>query len=514
MKIKCALISVYDKTGIIDFAKEFNKLGIEIIATGGTARLLKKNNIPVKHVSDVTEFPEILNGRLKTEHPKLMGGILALRDNKQHMNELKKLDIKPVDMVVSNLYPFEKVTSREGVDLKEALENIDIGGPNMIRAAAKNFKNVVVIVNPDRYDQVIEELKKKGDVSKETRSKLAIEAFKETAKYDWVIQKFLEKREILSVSFSDTLNLKYQKTQDLRYGENPHQKAALYREMEVDEPCVVNAEQLHGKELSWTNILDLDSALELVKEFEEPTIAILKHISPCGVGCGSTIFDAFEKAYGCDPVSAFGGIVGSNRKIDLDTAKRMSSAYFDAIIAPDFDKAGLETLKKRKSIRLVKTGKLSRHSKKYMDIVNIVGGLIIQEHDSNLVEEKYEVVTKVRPSSRELESLKFAWKVVKYVKSNAIVLVKGKRTVGIGPGQASRIGAVKIAIDNAKNETKNSIMASDGFFPFRDSIDEAAKAGIKAIIQPGGSIRDKEVIGAANEHNIAMVFTGIRAFRH
>lgn len=514
MKIKRALISVYDKTGIIDFAKELNKLGIEIIATGGTARLLKKNNIPVKHVSDLTEFPEILNGRLKTEHPKLMGGILALRDNKQHMNELKKLDIKPVDMVVSNLYPFEKMTSRKDVDLKEALENIDIGGPNMIRAAAKNFKNVVVIVNPDRYDQVIEELKKKGDVSKETRSKLAIEAFKETAKYDWVIQKFLEKREIPSVSFSDTLNLKYQKTQDLRYGENPHQKAALYREMEIDESCVVNAEQLHGKELSWTNILDLNSALELVKEFEEPAIAILKHISPCGVACGSTIFDAFEKAYSCDPVSAFGGMVGSNRKIDLDTAKRMSSAHFDAIIAPDFDKAGLETLKKRKSIRLVKTGKLSRHSKKYMDIVNVVGGLIIQEHDSNLVEEKYEVVTKVRPSYRELESLKFAWKVVKYIKSNAIVLVKGKRTVGIGPGQASRVGAVKIAIDNAKNETKNSIMASDGFFPFRDSIDEAAKAGIKAIIQPGGSIGDKEVIGAANEHGIAMVFTGLRAFRH
>jgi len=511
--IKRALISVYDKTSIIKFAKELNKLGIEIVATGGTAKLLKRNDIPVKTASDVTEFPEILNGRIKTEHPKLIGGILALRDKKEHMNELKKLSIKPVDMVISNLYPFEKITSREGVDLKEALENIDIGGPNMIRAAAKNFEGVVVIVNHERYEEVLEELKKKGDVSKETRSKLAIEAFKETAKYDWIIQKFLEKQEP-SISFPETLNLKYHKIQDLRYGENPHQKAALYGEMKIDEPCVVNAEQLHGKKLSWTNVLDLNSALELVKEFEEPTVAIIKHMSPCGVACGSTIYDAFEKAYACDPVSAFGGVVGCNRNIDLDTAKSMVPAHFDAIIAPDFDRASLEMLKKRKSIRLLIAGKLPRSTRKYMGIVSVKGGLVTQEHDSNLVEEKYEVVTKVKPSSRELESLKFAWKVVKYVKSNSTVLVKGKRTVGIGTGQPSRVGSVKIAINNAGAEAKNSLLATDGFFPFRDSIDEAAKVGIKAIIQPGGSIRDKEVIDAANEHKIAMVFTGIRAFRH
>jgi phosphoribosylaminoimidazolecarboxamide formyltransferase/IMP cyclohydrolase len=394
------------------------------------------------------------------------------------------------------------------------LENIDIGGPNMIRAAAKNFKDVVVIVNPNKYAQVLRELKSRGDVSKETRSRLAIDAFKETAKYDWIIQKFLEKKETSPVSFPETLNLKYQKIQDLRYGENSHQKAAMYKEIEMDESCVINAEQLHGKKLSWTNVLDLNSALELVKEFEEPTVAIIKHMSPCGVACGSNIYDAFEKAHECDPLSAFGGIVACNRKIDLDTCKRMASFHFDSIITPSFDRAGLKLLKKRRAIRLLEAGKLSLKPRKYMDIASVNGGLLIQEHDSNLVEEKYEVVTKTKPSDRDLESLKFAWKVVKYVKSNAIVLVKGKRTVGIGPGQTSRIGSVKIAIKQAKDNVKNSFMASDGFFPFRDSIDEAVKSGIKAIIQPGGSIRDKKVIDAANEHGIAMVFTGLRAFRH
>jgi len=512
--IKRALISVYDKTGIVEFAKELHKLGVEIIATGGTTKLLNEYEIPAKHISDVTKFPEILGGRVKTEHPKLIGGILALRDKEEHMKDLKKLGIKPVDMVISNLYPFEEVTSEIKVDLAEALENIDIGGPNMIRAAAKNFENVVVIVDPDRYDQVLEELKKNGDLSIETRSRLAIEAFKATAKYDWVIHKFLETQKLSSEDFPETLNLRYKKIKDLRYGENPHQKAAFYKELELNKPSVVNAKQLWGKELSWTNVLDLNTALELVKEFEEPSVAIIKHTSPCGVACGSTLFDAFEKAYASDPISAFGGVLSTNRKIDLNIAKRMALAHFDCIIAPEIDEDALEALKGRKSLRILKTGELSHKHSKHLDIVNVVGGLLVQEHNSNPVRDNFRVVTKTKPSSKEMKSLKFAWKVAKYVKSNAIVLAKDKRTVGIGLGQTSRVGAAKIAIEKAGKEAKNSVMASDGFFPFRDSIDEAAKVGVKAIIQPGGSIRDKEVVDAANEHGISMVFTGIRCFRH
>jgi phosphoribosylaminoimidazolecarboxamide formyltransferase/IMP cyclohydrolase len=513
IKVKRAIVSVYDKTGIIEFCRNLRKLGIEIIATGGTARLLKENKVPVKNVSDVTNFPEILNGRVKTLHPKILGGILALREKEEHVSELKKHDIKPIDMVVSNLYPFEKVTSKEGIQLKEALENIDIGGPNMIRAAAKNFENVAVVVDPKDYDTVLKELKEKGDLSKETRSRLAIEAFRHTAKYDWIIHKFLEKGVSTPIEFPEVLNLTYKKLQDLRYGENPHQKAAFYKEFEVKESCVTNAEQLSGKNLSWTNVLDLNSALELVKEFDEPTVSIIKHTSPCGVACGTDIFDAFEKAYSSDPLSAFGGIVGANRKIDLTTAKRMSECHFDAIIAPDFEGDALQILKKRDVLILMNTGKLGYGQVKYLDIVNVVGGLLVQEHDNAPLKD-LKTVTKIKPTPKQLDSMMFAWKVVKHVKSNAIVLVKGKRTVGIGMGQTSRVDSVKIAISKAKDEAKGSIMASDGFFPFRDSIDEAAKAGIVAIIQPGGSVRDKEVIDAANQLDIAMVFTGMRCFRH
>ena len=512
-KIKRALVSVYDKTGIIDFCRNLHKLGVEIIATGGTARLLKENKIPVKNVSDVTNFPEILNGRVKTLHPKILGGILALREKQEHVSELKKHNIIPIDMVVSNLYPFEKVTSKEDIQMKDALENIDIGGPNMIRAAAKNFENVVVVVDPKDYDAIIRELKEKGNVSKETRSRLATEAFRHTSKYDWIIHKFLEKSVSEPTEFPEMLNLTYKKIQDLRYGENPHQKAAFYKESDIKEPCVTNAEKLSGKELSWTNVLDLDSALELVKEFDEPAIAIIKHTSPCGVACGKDIFDAFEQAYSSDPLSAFGGIVGSNRKIDLTTAKRMSEYHFDAIIAPDFEGGALEILKKRNVLILMKTGKLNPSHIKHFDITSVIGGLMVQEHDSCPVKDAI-IVTEVQPSPKQMDSMMFAWKVVKHVKSNAIVLVKGKRTLGIGMGQTSRVDSVKIAIRKAGDETKGSIMASDGFFPFRDSIDEAAKAGVVAIIQPGGSVKDKEVISAANEHGIAMVFTGMRCFRH
>jgi len=511
--LKRALISVYDKTGIVKFARELNNLGIEIVSTGGTANLLQKYEIPVRPVSDVTKFPEILNGRVKTQHPSILGGILALREKEEHVKELEKHDIKPIDIVVFNFYPFEEIIKKENADLKEILENIDIGGPSTIRAAAKNFENVVVIVNPDRYKRVIEEIKKKGDVSKETRSMLAVEAFKRTAKYDWMIQNFFEKRLNYFTSFPDAINLEYKKIMNLRYGENPHQRAALYKHMTTNETTVINSEQLSGKKLSWTNILDLNTALELVKEFEESTVTIIKHTSPCGAACGSTLFDAYEKAYASDPISAYGGIVGVNRNVDLDTAKRMSTAHFDCIIAPDFDDAALEVLKQRKALRLLKTGPFSEVKRNHIDMAKVAGGLMIQEHNVAEVND-LKVVTEVKPTPEQLDSLLFAWKVVKYVKSNGIVLVKGRRTVGIGLGQTSRVDAARNAIARAGQEADASLMASDGFLPFRDTVDEAAKVGIKAIIQPGGSKRDPEVIDAANEHRIPMVFTGIRAFRH
>jgi phosphoribosylaminoimidazolecarboxamide formyltransferase/IMP cyclohydrolase len=510
--LKRALISVYDKTGIVEFARELNKLGIEIISTGGTAILLKKYGIPVKTVSDVTKFPEILDGRVKTLHPMISGGILAVRDKKEHMEELKKHDIKPIDIVICNLYPFEEVTSKDNVDLDEALENIDVGGPNMIRAAAKNFENVVVIVDPSRYDQILQELEKNGDVSKETRADLAVEAFKCTAKYDWIIYDFLGKQKTLE-KFPDVLNLTYKKIKDLRYGENPHQKAALYRNLALNKKSLIDAEQITGKELSWNNFLDINTSLMLAKEFDEPTAVIVKHATPCGVACDSNIFNAYEKAYSADPVSAFGGIVSINRKVDLELAKSMSSAHFDCIIAPDFDEIGIKLLRQRKSLILLKTGPFSQVIENDMDIVKISGGLLVQEHDNAKLKD-LKVVTKVKPTQEQLNSLIFAWKVVKYVRSNGIVLVKDKKTVGIGAGQTSRVDSAKIAIMKAKNDARSSLMASDGFIPFRDVIDEAAKAGIAAIIQPGGSINDEKIIDAANEYKIPMVFTGLRCFRH
>jgi len=511
--LKRALISVYDKTGIVEFARELNNLGIEIISTGGTAELLQKYEIPVKPVSDVTKFPEILNGRVKTQHPSILGGILALREKEEHMKELEEHDIKPIDIVVFNFYPFEEVINKEKPDLKEVLENIDIGGPSTVRAAAKNFENVVVIINPERYGQVIEEIKKDGDVSREIRSMLALEAFKKTAKYDWIIQNFLEKRFNYFTNFPAMLNLKYKKLMDLRYGENPHQRAALYKLMNTNETTIIDSEQLAGKKLSWTNILDLNTALELVKEFEEPAATIVKHTSPCGAACGSNLFDAYEKAYASDPISAYGGVVGVNKKVDFDTANRMSTAHFDCIIAPDFDDTSLGLLKERPSLRLLKAGPFSEIRENQIDIVKVTGCLMIQEHNIANVND-LKVVTDVKPTDEQLDSLLFAWKVVKYVKSNGIVLAKNKRTVGIGLGQTSRVDAIRNAIARAGQESKGSLMASDGFLPFRDNVDEAAKAGIRAIIQPGGSKRDQEVIDAANEYKIPMVFTGIRCFRH
>jgi phosphoribosylaminoimidazolecarboxamide formyltransferase/IMP cyclohydrolase len=511
-KIKRALISVWDKTGLIDFSRGLNKLGIEIIATGGTKKKLKDAGIPVIPVSDIIDFPEILGGRVKSMHPVIQAGLLALRDNKQHMEQLKKHNIKPIDMVVSNLYPFSEVIKKDKVKLKEVLDFIDIGGPTMIRAAAKNYKHVVVITNPGQYDKVLEKLKK-GDLNEKTRIKLAVEAFRLTAEYDARIDEFLQKH-VGVETLPDVFSIKFKKTQDLRYGENPHQKGALYTGFTTKGPSVANAKQLHGKKMSYLNYLDANAAFELVKEFKEPTVAVIKHTSPCGLGCGKTVLEAFEKAYSSDPISAFGGVVSCNRKIDVVTAKRISEIFFHVLIAPGYEKGALEFLKKRKNLRILETGDLLSKPN-YYTIARIEGGLLVQDHDNYVVTEKdLKVVTEKKPTKEEIETMLFAWKAVKYVKSNGIVLSKDKKTYGAGLGQTSRVGAVKIAIEQAGDDAKGCVMASDAFFPFRDAIDEAAKAGIIAIIQPGGSIRDKEVIDAANEHGIAMVFTGIRVFRH
>ena len=510
-KVRRALISVWDKRGLIDFARGLNKLGIEIIATGGTTKKLKNAGIPAVPVSDVIDFPEILEGRVKSMHPVIQAGILALRDNKEHMEQLKKHKIKPIDMVVSNLYPFSEIIKKK-TDLKEVLEFIDVGGPTMIRAAAKNFKHVVVVTNPDQYDRVLEELKK-GGVSEKTRVELAIQAFKLTAEYDATIDEFLQKHVGIK-AFPDVFSLKFKKTQDLRYGENPHQEGALYKEFTVKEPCVAIAKQLHGKKMSYLNYMDANAAFELVKEFDEPTVAVIKHTSPCGVGCGKTVLEAFEKAYAADPISAFGGVVSCNRKIDVKAAKKISGIFFDVLIAPGYEKGALEFLKKRKNLRVLETGDSLATPKNY-DFTKVSGGLIVQDYDNLVLNEKdLKFVTKKKPTKEEVEAMLFAWKIVKYVKSNGIVLSKNKQTLGIGLGQTSRVGAVEIAIKQAGDKAKGCVMASDGFFPFRDAIDVAAKAGIVGIIQPGGSIRDKELIDAANEHGIAMVFTGVRAFKH
>jgi phosphoribosylaminoimidazolecarboxamide formyltransferase/IMP cyclohydrolase len=509
--MKHALISVSNKEGIVECARELHKLGIAIIASGRTAKLLRDNGVPARHVSEITHFPEILNGRIKTLHPAIEGGILALRDKEEHMKQLQELHIPPIDIVIANLYPFEETIQKE-VSLNEALENIDIGGPTMIRAAAKNFEHVVVIVDLNTYNVILEELRTNGEVSRETRLKLAIDAFRHMAEYDSIITEFF-KRQAGEELFPDILNLGFKKVQELRYGENPHQKAALYTEFMSNRTSVVNAVRLQEiKKLSYNNLLDLDTALNLVMEFADPTVTIIKHTSPCGAACGATISEAYDKAFASDPVSAFGGVIGANRIIDIETAQKIASIFFDAIIAPDYEEGAVSILKQKRDLRILKTGPFIRPSNSVY-LRKISGGLLIQENDSIDVKTRLKVVTEVQPTQEQIEALLFAWTVVKYVKSNAIVIVKAKRTLGIGLGQTSRVDAVKIALEKA-GDAHGAVLASDGFFPFRDSIDEAGPAGIAAIIQPGGSIRDKEVIDAANEYKIPMLFTGIRAFRH
>ena len=509
-----ALISVSNKEGIIEFAKELAKLDIEIVSTGGTATSLAQNGIKVVKISDLTGHPEILEGRVKTLHPKVHGGILFRRDIKEHVSEIKEHKIKPIDMVVCNLYPFKETISKKGVDFDTALENIDIGGPSMIRSAAKNCKHVAVVVDPAQYPKIAEELKKnKNKIGDEMLTNLALEAFKHTAQYDSIICDYFREK-FSDMVFPDILNLTFEKLQELRYGENPHQKGAFYRETFLHETSVTNAKQLHGKELSYNNILDLDAAFELIKDFSEPTAAVIKHNNPCGVASRKTIEEAYTAAHEADPLSAFGCVVALNRPCNLKVAKYMKPLFIEAVIAPGFDKDALALLEQKKNVRLLETGAIIKSEKGY-NLRKVAGGLLVQTRNWPEPEPKeWKVVTKRKPTAKEIKDMVFCWKVNKHVKSNAVIFAKDLTTVGIGAGQMSRVDSSMIAAKKAKEKAKGAVVSSDAFFPFRDGVDETAKSGITAIVQPGGSIRDKEVIDAANEHGIAMVFTGVRLFKH
>jgi phosphoribosylaminoimidazolecarboxamide formyltransferase/IMP cyclohydrolase len=520
-EVKQALISVYDKIGLEEFARGLSELGIKIISTGGTAKFLREKGIPAEEINEVTKFPEILGGRVKTLHPAIYAGILARRDNSADMETLTEHQISTIDLVVVNLYPFRETVAKPGVTLEEALENIDIGGQALLRAAAKNFRVVGVVVNPDRYEKVLSELRATGGLNEGTREELALEAFAHASAYDLAIHAYLEdvhrhKSEGAS-PFPPIFQPTYRKSNDLIYGENPHQRGAIYREIgKQNVPGVAFARQLHGKEISFNNISDLDAGWDLLREFEEPTAAIIKHQNPCGVACGKSILEAFRKAYACDPTSAYGGVIVVNRQLDETTAKEIVPLFFEATIAPSYESGALETLKGKKNLRILEFPVGDEGSQIIAwQLMQISGGMLLQEKDAILIRrEEMKVVTRKKPSEEELEDLIFAWKVAKHVKSNAISLAKEKQTVGIGAGQMSRIDSLDFAVRKAGERANESVLASDGFFPFPDSILRAAEAGVTAIIQPGGSIRDGEVIKAADEHGIAMVFTGIRHFKH
>ncbi len=519
-KIRRALISVYDKTDIVKFSKDLSDLGIEIISTGGTAKLLRENGIECTEVEQITDSPEILDGRVKTLHPFIHGAILAKRDNPAHMDQLEKMKIKPIDLIVINLYPFEKVIQQKQTTLDVALENIDIGGPTMIRAAAKNFPDVAVVTSADQYEEILSELKtNNGAISLETRKKLAIAAFRRTHEYDGIIYGYLQESGEKSEDekFPYLLNLNLRKIQDLRYGENPHQKAAFYQDLSCKTPGLAALEQLHGKELSFNNIMDLDAVVRMVQSFEAPCAVIVKHSNPCGVAVGADVHDAFVKAFATDSLSAFGGIYGFNRKLDLKTAEELRKVFIEVIVAPDYEQIAFQLLAKKKNLRLLKLD-FGQREENEINFKRVAGGLLVQDEDTaDLNEEKLMVVSEREPTEKEWEALKFSWKVVKWVKSNAIVFCREDRTIGIGAGQMSRVDASQLAIDKAKRaglSLEGTVLASDAFFPFRDGVDVAAEAGATAIIQPGGSVRDEEVIRAVKEHKMSMVFTGIRHFRH
>lgn len=510
--MKRALISVYDKTGIVEFSKELVKMGWEIVSTGGTAKKLEEEGIKVIDIYSITNFPECFDGRVKTLHPRIHGGLLALRDNESHIKTMEELSIKPIDIVVNNLYPFKQTVLKEGVSHEEIIENIDIGGPSMLRAAAKNYRFVTVVVDPRDYDTVIYQLKNNGQVSDETKEYLAAKVFQHTSSYDALISDYFNKK--AGIRFPDTITLTYEKKQDLRYGENPHQSAGFYTEILETGGTLPEAIQLHGKELSYNNIGDGNGALEVLKEFSNPTVVAVKHGNPCGVGSGENIEEAFVKAYEADKQSIFGGIIAANMEIDENTARMINDIFIELVIAPSYSERALEILKSKKNIRLLMLPNILKNDYSSYDMKKVLGGMLVQDRNQGLLYEKLEVVTQREPSEKELEDLMFAWKVVKDTKSNGIVLAKNGGTVGIGPGQVSRIWALENAVKQGGDNTIGSVMASDAFFPFSDCVEVAAKAGITAIIQPGGSIKDEESINAANKHGIAMIFTGTRHFKH
>lgn len=513
--IKRALVSVSDKRGIVDFCKGLADCGVEIISTGGTAKALEEAGIKVTGISDVTGFPECLDGRVKTLHPAVHAGLLAIRNNPEHMRQLKELNIETIDLVAINLYPFKQTILKEGVTLGEAIENIDIGGPTMLRSAAKNYQDVVVIVNPDDYDTVLKEIKETGQVSLDTKFRLAYKVFEYTSHYDTMIAGYLREAGAAG-GFPEIFTMTYEKVQDMRYGENPHQKAVFYREIKRSGGTLSDAVQLHGKELSFNNINDTNGALDLLKEFDEPAVVAVKHANPCGVGTAPSIYEAYIKAYEGDPVSIFGGIIAANREIDVKTAEEINKIFIEIVIAPSFSEDASKILKKKKNIRLLSLPKIAeRVPEGTLDMKKVRGGLLVQEYDTALLDmDKLQYVTDRRPTDAEMEDLIFAMKVVKHTKSNGIALARNKGSIGIGPGQTNRVQAVEIAIKNAGEKAQGAVLASDAFFPFDDWVEMAACAGIKAVIQPGGSIRDEDSIKACNQKGIAMVFTGMRHFKH
>jgi len=522
-RISRALISVSDKTGVVDLARALANFGVEILSTGATARALMGAGVAVREVSDFTGFPEILGGRVKTLHPLIHGGILVIRDNREHQEQARQHNISYIDLVVVNLYPFRQTVASPGVTAEDAIENIDIGGPAMIRSAAKNFNDVAVVVDPADYPDIIEELNRNGGaISAETRFRLAQRAFQHTAGYDLAISEFLVNRmkregERLIIRPEEDMpaRLSYllTKAQDLRYGENPHQRAALYLS-DKDDSGVATAEKLQGKELSYNNLVDLDAAWALVRELSETACAIIKHTNPCGAATAQSALEAYQKALATDPVSAFGGIIAFNSRVDESAAQAIAEIFTEAIIAPDFTDGALSVFSRKKNLRLLRAS-LPEGAGKALDIKRISGGILIQDRDLlRLDRSQLKVVTRREPSEEEIRALLFAWTVCKHVKSNAIVYAREGQLVGVGAGQMSRVDSVKIGAMKARLALKGTVLASDAFFPFRDGLDEAAKHGITAVIQPGGSVRDEEVIAAADEHGLAMVFTNVRHFKH
>ncbi len=523
LQIKRALVSVWDKSGLVPFCRSLSDMGVEIVSSGGTAKALEEAGIPVISVSDVTGFPEILDGRVKTLNPRIHGGILARKDKASHKEELAEHDLKMFDLVAVNLYPFTKTIGSEETTLQEILEMIDIGGPAMVRAAAKNFPSVAVIINPSMYEPVLSEMRDEGGISFSTRLSLSKEAFSHTCLYDAAISAYMsglgeDGQKLEQAHLPELLIAGGRKIQDLRYGENPHQQAAFYSGPVSDEPALTDAKQLWGKELSYNNILDLDAALALVKEFEDPACVILKHTNPCGAAVSSRdLVDAYEKAMETDPLSAFGGIVGFNREVGEDTAKGIVDGFKEAVIAPGFSPGAMKILQTKKNLRLLALPGLADDPSD-VNVINITsagGGYLVQGRDLiTLNEDELKTVTKREPTPEEMASLRFAWILVKHVKSNAIVYAREGQLVGVGAGQMSRVDSARLGVTKANLPVEGTVLASDAFFPFRDGVDAAAEAGVTAIIQPGGSMRDEEVIQAADEHGLAMVFTGIRHFRH